>query len=400
MKKILFLIEFLPFSNLMSSIRVKEIMRYLIKENWEIFSFSFFNGKFFKNVFYKKKVKNFNFFVCIGKDYKNKNSFLKFIYKVIMTLRSLYYLRKIIGKNNIKKIWVSVPKYYPLFFAFILKLFLNNKVQIFLEYRDIFSLNKIAGFSKFKGKFLLNIEKFLLKRIDKFIFSTKVIKEIYINNFYGTNNRIYLGLILYTGFNTKYYKRKIIKVEKKLVFTYAGSFYQDRNPLFFLYVFSDFIQSKNAYLTNEIILNLIINFCQKDIYKEIKIKLLNKNLVNIVRIIQQLSYVSVNNWLNNSDILILITHKKGSEYALPGKLPCYVGAKRNILAISNDNLVKEAIVNDKLGWICGHDDYEGLTNILNEIYTKWKDKSLTFGGNYKKYSVNERFKELNNFLLM
>lgn len=161
----------------------------------------------------------------------------------------------------------------------------------------------------------------------------------------------------------------------------------------------DFIGNKKINSDEEIKINLIINYCQKDIYRDIRKRLFNKNLDNIVKIVRSISHMRVINYLNSSDVLLLICNKKGHEDALPGKLPEYVGAKKNILAISNDYLVKEVIVNDKLGWVCDHEDHDSLMSILDEIYLKWKGRALKFEGNFKKYDVKEKFKKLNPFLL-
>ncbi len=397
MKKIFFLIEFLPFERRMPGIRLKEVMRYLIRTNCEVFSYSFLNREFFKYGFYKKSLKKLNLFVYIGKDYENKNSLLKFFYKFIMTIKSVKYIKEIIVANNIKKIWISTPKIYPLFFIYIARVFRTfRQLEVILEYRDVWSLNEQLNFLRLKRCLLFNIEKLLIKRINKFIFATELVKKTYVNCFSHINKKIYNGLVLYTGFNPNYYKKKIRK-DNKLIFTYAGSFYHSRDPSFFLKTFFNFIEIKNC--RNDIVIYLIVNYCQPDIYNNLIEEIAKKNLQGSVKILNTITRRKVIDYLSNSDILVILTHsKKGSYDALPGKIAEYVGAKKNILAISNDPLVIRAIKNDKLGWVCSHGDKKALMNIFTEIYESWKHKSLVFRGDYVKYSINERFSELNTFL--
>ncbi|MBA7485995.1 hypothetical protein ES707_21547 [subsurface metagenome] len=397
MKKILFLIEFLLFERRMPGIRLKEIMKYLIRFNYKVFSYSFLNEYFFRDGFYRKSLKNFNFFVCVGRDYTNKNFLLKFFYKFIITLRSVRYIKKIVVTNDIEKLWISTPKIYPLFFIYVARIFRAiRRLEVILEYRDVWSLNEQLNFPKLKKCLLFNIEKFLIKRVDKFIFATELIKKTYMDYFGYTNKNIYDGLVLYTGFNPNYYKDKIIK-NGRLTFTYTGSFYHSRNPLFFLRTIFDFIEVNNY--CDDIMIYLILNYCQSDIYNCVIEERTKRNFNKIVKILNNITRRKVINYLSRSDILVIITHStKGSYDTLPGKMAEYVGAKKNILAISNDPLVIEAIRNDKLGWVCSHNDKKALFNILTEIYEKWNRKSLVFKGNYTKYSVDERYKQLDNFL--
>jgi hypothetical protein len=405
MKKILFLIEFLPFGNIMSSVRINEIMKYLIVRNWEVFSFSILNKHFFKNSFYEKKVNKFKFFVCVGRNYKDNDFILKkFLFKALVTLQAIKYLVRIIKKYGVKKIWISTPRIYPLFIVYIIK-FLNiyKDFEVILEYRDQWSLNEINNFSRIKRYILFNIEKILIRHVNRFIFATDLVKVAYLKNFGYINKRISSGLVMYMGFNPNYYKynslvKNNLKSKGKLIFTYAGSFYKTRNPLFFLRVISELI-SKNKINHDDISIKFILNYCAKKIYDSIIKILEEKNINKNIEIIRSVSHKRVINYLNSSDILLLIMHKEGSRDALPGKFPEYVGAKKNILAISDDPLVEKAIESDKLGWVCNYGDESDLSDIICEIYKRWEEGSLKFAGDTKKYSINKRFRELNSFLL-
>jgi hypothetical protein len=404
--KILFLIEFLPFDSTMSGVRIKEIVKYLIKDNWEVFSFSVLNKYFFRKPLYEKKTNKFKIFVCSGKAYKDNDFTLKkFLYKLLITPRAIRYLVNVIKRYDIKKIWVSTPRVYPLFIAYIIKLLnINKDVEVILEYRDTWSLNEVNNFSKPKRYILFNIEKILIRRVDKFIFATDLVKETYVKNFNRINKNIDSGLVLYMGFNPEYYKYDSLHNDNlnnkdKLIFTYAGSFYKTRNPLFFLKTMSELI-NKNEINSDDVRIRFVLNYCEEKIYNNIMDMIEKGNIQKNVEIIEAVPHKQVIDYLEESDILLLISHQAGSKDALPGKFSEYVGARKNILAISDDPLVKDAIKSDRLGWVCSCEDSKALSDIICEIYKKWENGSLEFKGNSEKYSIDERFKELNSFLLI
>ena len=398
MNKILFLLEFTPFESTMSGVRVSEIMKYLINNGWVVFSFSCVNhGSVFKK-YYKKHTKNFKFYLLSGKSYINKNKIIKLILKLILAFFALRYVKEIIVNNKINKIWISTPKIFPLFLAFILKTFYFRKIEIVLEYRDVWSLNVLFSFSKYKRFILYNIEKILISKVSKFIFATSKVKETYLINFAKKIKAVEHGLILYTGFNPAYYKHNIVNYNK-LVFTYSGSFDKERDPLFFLNALNDFFKNNSYDFTNVLRVNLIVNYFNFGVENFIKDSISKLEIKSSVKILKNIKHRKVINILDNSNIMLLICHNKGHEDSLPGKFSEYVGTRKNILAISNDPLVIEAICNDRLGILCNIGDYSRLYNILKEIYFKWSTKNINYDGNYENYSVLERFKSLNNFLL-
>jgi len=66
-------------------------------------------------------------------------------------------------------------------------------------------------------------------------------------------------------------------------------------------------------------------------------------LGDMVNILGFISYEEASKLTNKSDINLLITHIRGSEYAIPGKLFEYMGARRPVLALTEDKPVIELI---------------------------------------------------------
>ena len=127
------------------------------------------------------------------------------------------------------------------------------------------------------------------------------------------------------GFNYEKFidfkKDNDIKKKNELTFTHLGSIYGGRNLKDFVLGLNDLSKSTNK----NIVLNLIGNL---DSIAELELKeslKLNTSSLQVNRI-GLVPHDKALEFLRKSDYAVILTHRTGSDYAIPGKTFEYIGA--------------------------------------------------------------------------
>lgn len=394
-KKILILTNFFTPGVEMAAVRLKSITKYLKKMGWDIFVLTKQNVNVENNdsvikddkiIYSKDIIEELNnkrkLQKKANKGHADENTYggylnfktkvriiAKLIYKKVhlnlWVISSYLKVRKIIKKNDIKKVMCTVPHIEMLMLGVFIKKF-HKDIELIEEIRDSISINAIynKSLNKVEQKYYYNLEKRCLKHVDKYIFLTSNLEEIYFREFNLKNKKV-------TVITNGYDKEEFLPIEYKknevMTVSHIGTFYGTRNPLEFLKAISKLKEKLNI----NIRVNLIGKFFDDDIKLEVLKLIESCNLDVVIK-----DYVSHEEALiieQKSDFNLIITHKNAeSSYALPGKVFEYIGANRPIIAITNDELLIKLIVDYNIGRIIIENNQDSIYSELLEIFNDWK----------------------------
>lgn len=212
-------------------------------------------------------------------------------------------------------------------------------------------------------KILLNCEDSIIELADNIICLSEGIYDYYKNVKNVRNIEI-----IKNGYNTEDFEEcsyKPVMDKDKIVFSHIGSIYGGRNIKDFIIGVDKFAIKENK----KCIINLMGNLdsiALEDI--ESAKKHINGN--SIINILGMKSPDEALLELKNTDISVILTHKTGSEYAIPGKVFECIGACKPIIAVSEDkNLI--SLIHNIYGQCAKHEVDDILINIQKILNTDY-----------------------------
>ncbi len=289
----------------------------------------------------------------------------------------LWKAKKIIKKNNIRKLIVTSPLPSTLVVGFFLKLIFKNNVVFIIDYRD--SWNTTSIFSK-KIKILSYLSKFLEKRIlkscDFFVYVTPAILKKINSDIMLDNSLDGKSFLVRNGFDAEMIKNIVIKEVDHggdMVIGYFGAIDDDnnsfRNPTNLLHAVKN-ISDK---------INLKLQF-----YGKVRIndKWIN-SLNGVLSICENLSHSDALQEMVNVDfLLVLHTEENGADEVMPGKVYEYMATGKPILSIGPENLeVSKFVEFNKLGYVCENE----VMDIEDMLVSIFRDQKL---GMIKSYDCD------------
>lgn len=424
--KILILSSFFPPQLEIAAIRMKSIIKYLNKLGWEVFCLNTVKSS---EDYQDEYISRENIIVSEnrlnrirGKFKKDNKSFLemnqdeqtsqislgtklklyiKIFYKIfslfLWVICSYVKLRKVIKKNKVSKVLCTVPSIDMLILgAFIKKL--HPEVELIEEIRDVIFCNQIYNkeLAIPEQKLYYFLEKSCIKYVDKFIFLTDNIQKIYSEEFNIKDKNI----VITNGYDPdNYYDVQYIKQEKCII-SHFGSFYGSRHPLAFIQAVGELVNEKNL----NIHVNLVGKFQTKDIEQKALQLIEQYNILNDVTLISSLEHNEVIELEQKSDLNLIITHESGeSNYALPGKVFEYIGAKRPIFCISSDELLCDMVNKYQLGYLVKQNEKDSIKETLEKVYVDWSTNMLSTNydeKSFKKFNRRELTDKLSDFIAL
>jgi len=160
--------------------------------------------------------------------------------------------------------------------------------------------------------------------------------------------------------------RKRKKVSEKMRITYAGVFWEDRVPHYFLKALHDLFQEKPK-LRGRIEAAFVGNF------RDENVKLVNKlGLQDSVKILGYLPHRECVHQLVTSDVLWMIV---GDDLGSPGKTYEYIGAGKPILGCVPDGFLKTTIL-EAGGTVVTPNDVQGIKQALGLYYDQFTHHEL------------------------
>lgn len=394
MKNILYIGDYIEGQPRIASIRYDDIMKEISKEFnivcindsknisnsiYSIKDFKFISGELDKNKL-KQSMSNNNIKNIIKKSmlykwYKiftlSNNRFNKINYKLYEDIF------KYLDNNTIDCIFISVPTIYPIYILKEIKKKYPN-IKVVIEIRDIINSKLFKDYPQF---ILKNAEKDIIRYSDTIIALSEGIKKYYEKLKY--KNKI---ITITNGFNYEKFidfkKDNDIKKKNELTFTHLGSIYGGRNLKDFVLGLNDLSKSTNK----NIVLNLIGNL---DSIAELELKeslKLNTSSLQVNRI-GLVPHDKALEFLRKSDYAVILTHRTGSDYAIPGKTFEYIGAYKPIIAVTEDKELIE-LINNKFGFCAMHERHDIFLQL-----TKLINKDFDYS-NREEFSRNNKIKSI------
>jgi glycosyltransferase involved in cell wall biosynthesis len=174
--------------------------------------------------------------------------------------------------------------------------------------------------------------------------------------------------IVSQGFDPEDFKINgaIERVPGKMRMTYAGIFWEDRVPDFFLQALHDLFEEKPG-------LRDKVEACFVGNFRDENLKIVEQlGLKDTVRVLGYLPHKECVRQLMGSDVLWMIV---GDEFGSPGKTYEYIGAGKPILGCVPEGFLKSAIL-ETGGKVVAPDDVGGIKSAIDEYITQFEKKAL------------------------
>lgn len=363
MKKLLIISDFIENQPVVASVRYCDLMPYISKKFFTIvindegkgnkksiysnvnFKYNISKSKFTQRIELRNKKRNLietllrnKLILTIWRNYSN--SFYCFRKKNIGMLKEL---DDFLLLNSIEAIFITVPDIHGLYILDYIKR-KHIKIPAIVEVRDILN-NKIGGGNP--SYTLKNAERILINRADGIIALSNGIEEYYKK--FDTDKKIRVITNGYNAEDFKDCKYESINNKNEITLAHVGSIYKGRNIKDFISALIKLSKTSN--------INVVFNevgFLDSEAIKDIE-ELSDdiKGSKVKVNILGTMSHEEAIKYLIECDISVILTHKIGSEYAIPGKTFEYIGASKPIIAVTKDkNLIE--LIDGKFGECAEH----------------------------------------------
>jgi glycosyltransferase involved in cell wall biosynthesis len=174
--------------------------------------------------------------------------------------------------------------------------------------------------------------------------------------------------IVSQGFDPEDFKLTggIERARGKMRITYAGIFWEDRVPNFFLQALRNLFEEKPG-------LRDKVEACFVGNFRDENLKIVEQlGLQDMVRVLGYLPHKECVRHLMASDVLWMIV---GDEFGSPGKTYEYIGAGKPILGCAPEGFVKSTIL-EAGGKVVAPDDIAGIKSAIEEYIIQFEKKSL------------------------
>jgi len=279
--------------------------------------------------------------------------------------------RKLLQEEEFNVIFSTAPPYTCHLIGTALSKEFN--IPLVIDYRDAWVDNPLHLYITPFHKILhQKLEKKVLKTSNRIITINRRIKEVMLRRYrFLSYNDI---AIIPQGYDPEDYRVDNtfkLPVSKKMRFTYAGTFYRNRTPKYFLRALSEVLKD-NPKLKNRIEAVFIGNFRKENLSTVESL-----GLADVVKVFGYLDHKSTVRYLITSDVLwMTIGNGKGEDQVSTGKLFEYIGSRKPILGLVPDGIAKSTIVESGAGKVLNPDDVAGIKNAILEYYNLWERKGL------------------------
>jgi glycosyltransferase involved in cell wall biosynthesis len=256
----------------------------------------------------------------------------------------------------------SIPPLDPLYVGTMLRRTSKSNTELVLEIRDVYARPELCEYNSIRRRLEILKENMLIRHVDRFIFLTDEIKRRYCT-YYPHLREIWAGAVITNGYDPQEYgSGPEIDAEPGLLdIGYFGSFYTSRNPEL-LFQALGLLRHNDAQGFGR----LRIHIWGEPGDYPLEAKIAEHGLQNTVAYGGIVPHDQVIREYARTGVNLIITHKTGSSYALPGKLFEYAGAGRPIWAITDDRILRDFIARYRLGYLSSH-DAQSISRTLDAI---------------------------------
>lgn len=268
-------------------------------------------------------------------------------------------LDRYLAEYEVAAVFVTVPDVYGLYVLDYIKQ-KHPHIPAIIEIRDIINHDIGEGNPKLSFK---RAEKLVCKHGDGVIAVSQGIEKYY----RGLDSALDIKLVM-NGYDEQYFSEctyhSKASTEHHVTLAHIGSIYKGRNIAEFIEGLQIFSNRTGIQVTFN-----IVGLLDQQALHDIQNLEPSKNGVTI-QIIGSVEHHKAVEWLKSADIAVILTHVKGSDYAIPGKTFEYIGACKPIIAVTEDRELT-ALVHGRYGECARHDRddiADRLTCILQKRY--------------------------------
>lgn len=246
-------------------------------------------------------------------------------------------------------------------------------IPLVLDFRDSWLDNPLHFYiTPFHRMIHQKLEKKVLKTSSRIITINRRIKELMLRRYrFLSYNDI---AIIPQGYDPEDFRVDNIlglPFSKKMRFTYAGTFYRNRTPKYFMRALSEVLK-EHPDLEKRIEAVFIGTF-----RKENLAMIESLGLSDVVKVFGYLDHKSTVRYLMTSDVLwMTIGNGKGEDQISTGKLYEYIGSRKPILGLVPDGVAKTTILESGAGKALKPDDVPAIKHAILEYYGLWAKKLL------------------------
>ncbi|MGO9481036.1 MAG: glycosyltransferase family 4 protein [Candidatus Kryptoniota bacterium] len=295
--------------------------------------------------------------------------------------------RKLLQEQEFDVIFSTAPPYTCHLIGAALSKEFN--VPLVLDYRDAWVDNPLHFYITPLHKMLhKRLEKKVLRASNRIITINRRIKELMLRRYrFLSYNDI---AIVPQGYDPEDFRVENtfkLPTSTRMRFTYAGTFYRNRTPKYFLRALSEVIK-EFPNLKNKIEAVFIGTFRKENLSM-----IETLGLGEVVKTFGYLDHKSTVRYLIASDVLwMTIGNGRGEDMISTGKLYEYIGSRKPIIGLVPEGIAKTTILESGAGKILNPDDVAGIKRAILEYYDLWEKKqlpeiSIEFAQNYDRIKL-------------
>ncbi|MFZ1082732.1 MAG: glycosyltransferase family 4 protein [Candidatus Kryptoniota bacterium] len=279
--------------------------------------------------------------------------------------------RKLLQEEEFDVIFSSAPPYTCHLIGAALSKEFN--IPLVLDYRDAWVDNPLHFYITPMHKILhQKLEKKVLRTSNRIVTINRRIKELMLRRYrFLSYNDI---AIIPQGYDPEdFHVEDTLKLpfSDRMRFTYAGTFYRNRTPRYFLRALSE-VMKEHPNLKNRIEAVFIGAFRKENLAMIDAL-----GLTGVAKVFGYLDHKSTVRYLITSDVLwMTIGSGKGEDMVSTGKLYEYIGSRKPILGLVPDGIAKTTILESGAGNVLNPDDVDGIKKAIIEYYELWEKNHL------------------------
>lgn len=278
---------------------------------------------------------------------------------------------RIIRRHKIDVIYSSSPPHSLHISAAVLKVLTGCKLVV--DFRDPWARSpwheeQIRKSPAEKRKFerLQRLEKWVVKKADQVVFVTPEMQQDFLK--YYTWEPPEKFKLFFNGYDPDNIKtpdqngRQVAETEnsdRQLTFVHTGTLYKRRDPTQILKAIR-LLLDKKAISPGQIKLQFIGNVTSE--LKHVPAMVAEMNIGDIVEFVPPVSYAESFEYMQNSDILILL--QPYTQLQIPGKFYDYICFEKPILAVGEKDSAVENLVKDRFGIFADYHDVDDIQEAI------------------------------------
>jgi glycosyltransferase involved in cell wall biosynthesis len=269
--------------------------------------------------------------------------------------------RKIIKNEKIDLIFSSAPPYTTHLIGH--NLAKNSDLPWIADFRDswIGWLSTPQWRPKLSRAIEKKMEKAVLRDATKILTVSKGVKEDLLSrNLELDDNR---WILLPNGYDSQDFgKVSAIHKDSRLIITYTGSMYGNRNPESLVAALEELIQTKPG-LEQKLLIRLVGR-----VGGPIIDRITSSPVSNLFELVPYVTHAQSLEYLLSTDFaMLIIDDAPANKGILTGKLFEYIGAGKPILALAPDGEAADLIQSEGLGVVCHPNDINAIKTHILEI---------------------------------